>query len=281
MSAAIVAIVLSAAAMHALWHALIKSGDDQFLTYSVINVVAMIVAAVGLIFVPAIDPASYGWLVLSIAAHHLYKVLLIQSYRFGDLSRVFPIARGVAPLIVAAAAAVYLGERLHPAQLTGIVLISAGVGMLAFARGADEPATVRDVALAIATGIVTATYTFVDASGARASGHAIAYVCWIYLADGILFPLVAVVRKRRQLGTFLKTHWRNGLAAGILSISSYGAIVWAMSLGAIGAVAALRETSVVFVTLIGAWCLKESVGLARGMSAGVIVLGVVLIAAFR
>ena len=206
MSATVVAIVLSAAAMHALWHALIKSGDDQFLTYALINVVALIVAGLGLMFVPAIDPASYGWLVGSIAAHHLYKVLLIQSYRSGELSRVFPIARGVAPLIVAGVAAVYLGEQLHPAQWIGILLISGGVAMLAFARGADEPATFRDVALAIATGLVTATYTFVDAGGARASGHAIAYVCWIYLADGLVFPLIAVIWKRRQLGTFLKAH---------------------------------------------------------------------------
>jgi len=281
MSATIVAIVLSAAAMHALWHALIKSADDQFLAYSLINVVAMIVATAGLMFVPAIDPASYAWLVLSIAAHHLYKILLIQSYRLGDLSRVFPIARGIAPLIVAGVSAIYFGEHPHSAQLTGIFLISFGVGMLAFAGGAGAPATARDVVLAIATGTVTAAYTFVDASGARASGSAISYVCWIYVADGVLFPLIALIWRRAQIGAFLRTHWQSGVAAGVLSIASYGAIVWAMSLGAIGAIAALRETSVLFVTFIGAWYLRESVGLVRGTSAVVILVGVVLIAAFR
>ena len=281
MSNLVIGIVLAAALMHAIWHSLIKSCDEKFLAYALINVVAMVVATIGLTLTPPIQIGSYEWLAASIAVHHVYKVMLIQSYRFGDMSAVFPIARGTAPVIVGIVSAAYLGEHLTRAQWAGIILIGVGVAALSFVSARKHPATVRGLFFAAATGLVTAAYTFIDAHGARLSASAVAYVCWIYVADGILFPVIAIVWRRADIAPFLRTNWRQGVGAGFLSITSYGAVVWAMALGAIGVIAALREASVLFVILIGAWYLREQVGVVRILSAGLILLGILLVAAFR
>jgi drug/metabolite transporter (DMT)-like permease len=281
MSASILAIVLAAAMLHASWHALIKAGEDRFLTYSLINVVAMVAALVVLPFLPPIHSDALPWLAGSIVLHQLYKVFLIESYRLGDLSRVFPIARGVAPLLVAGGAAVVAGERLHGMQVMGLVTIAVGVCLLAFKGRSLRGTRGLDLAFAVATGAITASYTLVDAIGARASASPIAFVCWMYVADGILFPAYALLTRRAEIPAFVRANWRQGLAAGVMSIGSYGAIVWAMSLGAIGAVAALRETSVLFVALIGAVFLGERFGRSRVIASVLVVSGAVLIAAFR
>jgi drug/metabolite transporter (DMT)-like permease len=281
MSDLVIGIVLAAALMHAIWHSLIKGSGEKFLTYALINVVAMVVAIIGLTLVPGIQSVSYGWLGASIAVHHAYKIMLVRSYQFGDISAVFPIARGTAPVVVAIVSLVYLGERLTSEQLGGIILISVGVAAMSLVSIRDHPTTMRGMFFAAATGLTTAAYTLIDAHGARLSGSPIAYVCWIYVADGILFPLIALFWRRAEIGQFLRIHWWRGVGAGVLSIASYGAVVWAMTLGAIGVIAALREASVLFATLIGVWYLRERVGAARLLSSGTILLGILLVAAFR
>lgn len=272
----VIALVLAAAVLHATWHALIKVGRDRLLTYALISVVAMVPALVVLLFVEPPDPTSWVYLALSGIIHIAYQVFLINTYRFGDLSRTFPIARGTAPVFVALGAAVFAGEIPGAAQCVTLALISIGITSLCVGEGLRDT---RGVTLAVATGLVTATYTVIDGLGVRASQSPLAFIAWIYVIMGIPLPLAAIIWRRKKLAGFLRTSWKPGVMAGLFSILSYGIIVWALSLGAMAPVAALREVSVVIAVIIGATFLREPFGRRRILAACLVAIGVVVSAA--
>lgn len=272
----VIALVLAAAVLHATWHAVIKVGRDRLLTYALISVVAMVPALVVLLFVEPPDPTSWVYLALSGIIHIAYQVFLINTYRFGDLSRTFPIARGTAPVFVALGAAVFAGEIPGAAQCVTLALISIGITSLCVGEGLRDT---RGVTLAVATGLVTATYTVIDGLGVRASQSPLAFIAWIYVIMGVPLPLVALIWRREKLAGFLRTSWKPGVMAGLFSILSYGIIVWALSLGAMAPVAALREVSVVIAAIIGATFLREPFGRRRILAACLVAIGVVVSAA--
>lgn len=272
----VIALVLAAAVLHATWHAVIKVGRDRLLTYALISVVAMVPALVVLLFVEPPDPTSWVYLALSGIIHIAYQVFLINTYRFGDLSRTFPIARGTAPVFVALGAAVFAGEIPGAAQCVTLALISIGITSLCVGEGLRDT---RGVTLAVATGLVTATYTVIDGLGVRASQSPLAFIAWIYVIMGIPLPLAALIWRRKKLAGFLRTSWKPGVMAGLFSILSYGIIVWALSLGAMAPVAALREVSVVIAVIIGATFLREPFGRRRILAACLVAIGVVVSAA--
>ena len=272
----VIALVLAAAVLHATWHAVIKVGRDRLLTYALISVVAMVPALVVLLFVEPPDPRSWAYLALSGIIHIAYQVFLINTYRFGDLSRTFPIARGTAPVFVALGAAVFAGEIPGAAQCVTLALISIGITSLCVGEGLRD---MRGVTLAVATGLVTATYTVIDGLGVRASQSPLAFIAWIYVIMGFPLPLAALIWRREKLAGFLRTSWKPGVMAGLFSILSYGIIVWALSLGAMAPVAALREVSVVIAAIIGATFLREPFGRRRILAACLVAIGVVVSAA--
>ncbi len=272
----VIALVLAAAVLHATWHALIKVGRDRLLTYALMSVVAMVPALVVLLFVEPPDPTSWVYLALSGIIHIAYQVFLINTYRFGDLSRTFPIARGTAPVFVALGSAVFAGEIPGAAQCVTLALISIGIISLCVGEGLRDT---RGVTLAVATGLVTATYTVIDGLGVRASQSPLAFIAWIYVIMGIPLPLAALIWRREKLTGFLRTSWKPGVTAGLFSILSYGIIVWALSLGAMAPVAALREVSVVIAAIIGTTFLREPFGRRRILAACLVAIGIVVSAA--
>ena len=270
--------VLGAAVLHASWNAIIKSGDDVVLDTALVALCGSVVCAPLLLFVAPPAPASWPYLAGSLAAHVAYYATLAGAYRAGDLSHGYPIMRGTAPLLVAVASMLFLGEGLSAAGWTGVLLICGGVLSLALLRSASGGGpTRRATAWALANSAIIAFYTILDGRGVRLAGESIGYIAWSFSLMGLPFGLVVLAIKRGKLLAHARRQWRRGVAGAALSGVAYGIAVWAMARAPVAAVAALRETSVIFAALIGAWLLKEGHLRPRLAGAAIVLAGVMLI----
>jgi drug/metabolite transporter (DMT)-like permease len=270
--------VLFAAACHAGWNALIKVGLDPLSTTTLISIGSGLVA---LVFVPLVGvPAlpAWPWLTASVAIHLIYFASLIESYRTGDLGQVYPIARGSAPLMTAAATTVFVGEPLTAIGWAGIVWLVAGVLLLS-TRGGRVLAAIdrRAVAFALFTALTICTYSVVDGVGARLSVNPNAYSLWLFIGIALVMLPYALYRDGRDLVPAMRRYWRRGFVGGALQVLSYGIAVWAMTVAPIAIVATLRETSVLFGAVIAVVVLKEPLRAVRVVAALLIVLGLILI----
>jgi drug/metabolite transporter (DMT)-like permease len=272
-----IVLVLLAAFCHAGWNAAMKIGADRLVVLGAINGVGAVVALALLPLVALPTPQAWPWLIASVAIHTLYYACLIAQYRVGDLSHVYPLARGLSPLLVAAGAAGVAGEALSLVALCGIALASAGIVSLAFEGGPPWRRDARPVLYACTTAVVIACYTVVDGMGVRAADGALSYVVWLFFLDGLPLAAFAAVRRGRELSRILVLEWRKSLLGGSLMIVAYGLVIWAMSLGPMAQVSALRETSVIFATLLGVVMLRERFGMRRIVAAILVVTGLVVL----
>lgn len=277
MDVVVFAAVLAAALLHAGWNAVVKVGLDRF---GSILLLALVQSALALSALPAVATPSadaWPWIAASAILHTGYKIFLIRAYEHGDLSLVYPLARGTAPLVVAIVAISVLGEALTTNRLLAVVAISAGIIAMIFktgVRSADIP--IRAVVYALGTAAFTASYTLVDGIGARISGSATGFTMWMFVGDGLCMCLYAAATRGRPAFHGLGREWRSGLAAGAMSLGSYWIAIWAFMLAPIALVAALRETSVLFALMIAALFLHERIGPWRWLGAAMICIGIAL-----
>ena len=264
-------LVLVAAVLHAAWNALLARSRDVRAATVVALVVAVVLAAPVAAATWHVEREAIPWLVASAALELAYFLLLTAAYQRSDLSLVYPIARGTAPILVLVGAAV-AGTTLGPAQAVGVVVVGVGVVLV---RGVRGPVDGRGVVLALLVGATIAGYTLVDKEGIQ---HASAPA---YL-ELVLIPVVIAV-----LGLHLVTEGGSSLRAaasgsaalaGVLSFAAYALVLGALELASAPAVAAVRETSVLFAVALGALLLHEGVGRARVAGAGAVVVGVGLVA---
>jgi drug/metabolite transporter (DMT)-like permease len=201
-------------------------------------------------------------------------MLMLNSYRVGDMSQVYPIARGSAPLLVFLLSALLADEVLSYRSTLAVCILSGGIVVLAFSgRAMNRTAIV----FAIGTGIAIAGYSFLSGLGIRKFESPLGYIAWLEIATGVGMSSVAYFRRGNVVATFARTHWRSGLVAGLLSVAGYGIALWAMTRAAMAPVVALRETSVVFAALIGSVFLGEGFAGRRVAAAVAVVIGVVLL----
>jgi len=272
------ALVLLAAALHAAWNALVKLGGDPFVRLAMVNLAGGVCALPLLPFAGLPTPASWPYLLGSIVAHHAYYLALAYGYRFGDLSHVYPIARGSAPPLVALGAWLFAGELPAAAGVVAVLLVCAGITSLAFDRGNRQVAS-APVLWGLATGAAIAAYTVFDGLGGRASGAVVAYILWLFVLDAVPFTLLVAWRRRRRLRAEIARNWRGGTLGGALSFGAYALVIWAMSLGPMAPVSALRETSVIMAAWLGTRVLGEPFGRRRLKAAATVVAGVILLQA--
>ena len=270
--------VLFAAACHAGWNALIKVGLDPLSTTTLIAIGSAVVAIVCLPLTGMPAAAAWPWLITSVCIHLFYFAALIESYRTGDLGQVYPIARGSAPLMTAAASLVLVGERLALASWVGIAALAAGVLLLS-ARGGRALAHIdrRAVGFALLTAVTICAYSVVDGIGARTSRNPQSYVLWLLFGNALVLTPYALWRDGRDVIPAMRRFWLRGLVGGALQTLSYGIALWAMTLAPIAIVASLRETSVLFGAGIAVVVLKEPLRAVRIGAALLIVCGLILI----
>ncbi len=265
-----IALVLLAALLHASWNALLKSSDDRLGVLTLMTIGAGIGAIPLVIWGAMPTAASWPYIILSAILHTGYNLFLIRAYRIGDFSQSYPIARGSSPLLVALGAALLAGEQMNWWTLLGIVLVSAGIISLAQLK---SRASLAAPLAAFTTGAFIAAYTITDGIGARLSGDALAYAGWLFVLDSIPLALIYLWQHRRLPLSTTPRQTLVGLGGGVMSLLAYGIVIWAVTLAPMGAVSALRETSVLFAALIGWLFLGEKLTVRRLSACVVIVLG--------
>jgi drug/metabolite transporter (DMT)-like permease len=277
LSPVVVLAVLAAAVVHAIWNAIMHGIKDQLVAFGLLGAGGALASVPLIALAAAPRTASWPYLAASVVIHLLYCVLLMRSYRFGEFSQVYPIARGTSPLVVTVLSAVFVHERLAPAEIAGVLVVSAGMATLTLGglrRDTDRTA----ILAAIATGLTIASYTTVDGVGVRASHSAAGYTGWLMLLQSADMLIVAAVIRRRELTAQPRPLLLRGTAAGVLSLVAYGLVLWAQTRAPLAPVAALRETSVIFGALIGTLLFKEPFGRRRVIAAAIVAAGIVLLA---
>lgn len=275
MSIWILLAVLGAAFLHAFWNGLVRIGASRVQAMMVLSAVQALIGLGVAITQPLPAANVLPWLAASGLIHSAYKTFLTFAYEHGDLSRVYPLARGTAPLVVLIVSGLFLGETLVLAEVLGVVLLGAGILLLASGvwRGGEQR---RLLPFAIGAACATAGYTLVDGLGARASGNATAFVGGLFVADGVIFATTMfALRGRRALPAAGKV-WLTGSAGAAASYASYAIAVWAMTLAPIALVAAVRETSILFGVLIGWLGFGERMTRAKALSIALIAAGVIV-----
>jgi phosphonate utilization associated putative membrane protein len=269
----VLAAVLFGALLHASWNAMVKASADPALESALFNLGGSLIAIPLMLWTGLPAPAAWPYLAVSITVHVGYHFALSAAYRHGDLGLTYPLMRGSAPVLVALASALFVGETLSPVAWAGVLAVSAGVATLGLAgRGRKPP---RAIAIALGNAVIIATYTVIDGLGVRISGNALQYVLGFFALDGWLFG--ALVLRERGWATgwaYARTRAPFALVGAVASIGSYGIALWAMTRAPVAAVAALRETSVLFAAVIGTSLLKEAFTARRALGTLAILAGV-------
>lgn len=262
----IAALMMLASGMaHAAVNAILKSGRDKMSSRALIDGFSAILILPAVLLVP-LPHGAWGWLAASWATHLLYLICLVKAFERADMSVAYPILRGVAPLLAAMAAVVLFDEPIGWLTAGGIGMVSAGVLAIGLGRHVDR----RAIGWALATGVTIAVYTVIDAQGVRAAPTAFSYIVWVFLTLGFGIGLLFALWRGPAFVLAARAEWKAGLAAGALSIVTYGLALWALRLGDTPRLAALRETSILFATLIAVVFLKER--LTPGRLAGVLAI---------
>lgn len=269
-------LVLAAALMHAGWNVMAKTAGDKLLNIGLISVGLGVVGLVLTPFVDFPDQASWHFLLGSLVAHLGYYVFLSTGYRHGDLSQVYPIARGMAPPLVAFTAWLLIGETLSPLQLAGVLATSFGILSLALDKPIDRAHSWRPILFGLLTSLTIMSYTLFDGQGVRVAGDHLGYIVWLFVLD---VPLVLAYCLWRRPGaiTYFRQRWRFGLIGGVLSGGAYGISIFAMSQGGLASVSSLRETSVIFAAIMSSLLLKERFRHRRYVSVVLVATGAVLL----
>jgi drug/metabolite transporter (DMT)-like permease len=270
------AVVLGAAALHATWNALVKHGGDPFLRLAVVNLTGSAVCLPFLFVVAPPVAEAWPWLLASVAVHVAYCSFLCLSYRTGDLSQVYPVARGVAPPAVALLAWLVAGETPSPGGMLALAMISAGILLIAFGKRAPGQSA-RPLLLALACGLSIAAYTISDGLGIRASQGTLEYIVWFFFLDGLPFGLGVLWARRRHLRAALPGVLLPAVGGGLLSLFAYGLVIWAMRSTPMAYVSGLRETSVILAAIIGTRLLGEPFGKERVTAACIVAGGIGLL----
>lgn len=269
-------LILLAAALHAGWNALIKISGDRIAVMAAVTLAGSILSIFALPFVDSPDPASWPLLALTILIHTGYHFFLPIAYDHGDLGQVYPIARGVAPILVTLGALVFAGEQVGQMALIGILCLAVGVMALTFDGGKVSRINPKAIFFALITGVSIASYTIVDGLGARQAGSILGFAVWLTIGDGILTFLIALMWKRTEILAVVKSSALTGVAGGAMQVGAYWIIIYALAVAPMGMVSGLRETSVLFAALISTFLLKEGFGVWRFVSACLVTFGLII-----
>lgn len=275
MSFGVFLAVLGAAFLHASWNALVKTGASKQSAMMILGICQALCGAGIAVWRGAPVAEAWPWLIGSGLIHMCYQLFLGYAYEHGDLSRVYPISRGTAPLLVLGVSAVLLADPISHTEVAGILVL--GLGILLMARGVFTGGEQRKMLpFALGAAVSTAGYSITDGMGGRAAGDPVLYVGWLMMVAAVFYVPVAVGLKGTVLFRASPRAWGVGLVAGACSFGAYAIAVWAMSIAPIALVAALRETSILFAMLIGWLAFKDRMDWGKIIAAGLIVCGVIL-----
>ncbi|WP_122819122.1 DMT family transporter [Nocardioides pantholopis] len=272
------ALALLSAVLHATWSALAYRFPDQAIGFSCMSAISVVVGVVLVAIEPAVGGHAVPFLAASVALHAGYIVALTRLNRLAQFSQLYPLSRGLSPVLIAIAAPVVARDRLSAGAVLGLGIVILGIVLVAGARIDTGRVGARSVGGALLVGLTIASYTVVDGLGVRAAASVPAFIGYLAIGQGILAPAIMVATGATSLAAIRREgRWARAVVVGGLSAASYALMIWAQTLGPLAVAAALRETSIVFATLIGIVVLREDAGARKLVAAGVIVLGIVVL----
>lgn len=271
-----IGLVLCSALLHAIWNAFLHVSEDRLVQLGTMSLPYFAIGIAGVVLLPAPAPAAWPYIVASAALEVAYCFTLARAYRSGEFGQIYPIARGISPLLVSVLALAFLHEQPTPFGFAGIALVSFGIMSLALRRGFRFSG--EGVPFALLTGVFIAAYSICDGIGSRVSGSALGYIAWVYVLWSVpQFVLVCAVRGGPRAVLASRTALTQGAIAGTISLAAYGIVILAYRYLPVGTVSALRETSSIFAVAIGWLVMRERPGAQRLAACALVVVGAALI----
>ena len=270
-------LILFAALCHAGWSTIVKH-HKSFSIMGMTCIVEIVVFTPLVFFVPFPPLEIWYFIIASVMVHGLYRLSVIYSYKFGDLSFVYPIARGGSSLLIAILTLIILKEQISLLGFVGILIVCAGIFLISYSK--NHKFNFSAFILAVSTALLIAIYSIIDGIGVRLSENKFSYIYWMLLLNGVPLLLISIFSKEKLLFNLNKNIIVWGIPAGILAILSYGLVVWSMQYLEIAYVSSIRETSIVVATLIGFFVLREKQAKKR-ITPALLVLGGITILYFQ
>ena len=267
-------LILFAALCHAGWSTIVKH-HNSFSIMGMTCIVEIIVFTPLVFFVPFPPLEIWYFIIASVILHGFYRLGVIYSYKFGDLSFVYPIARGGSSLLIAILTLIVLQEYISLLGFAGILTICIGIFLISYSK--NHKFNLNAFILALCTALLITIYTIVDGMGVRLSENKFSYLCWLLLLNGVPLLLISIFSKEKLLSNLNRKIISRGIPAGILAILSYGIVVWSMQYLEIAYVSSIRETSIVLATLMGFFILNEKKAKERMLPAVLVVIGITIV----
>ena len=260
----------------------VKRGGDVLSARMVLSLTSALGMLPFAFFVPLPEPGLWPPILMAIGAHLIYQFCMIRALHRGDLSLVFPVMRGLGPMMTAVFAVIVLSE--YPGALGWLGLSLAAAALIVFAlpeRATAKARKLNQTALvwALLTSAGIGLYSVTDAYGVRVAENKFTFIVWLFLLDWIGVTVVTLSQRRGRIRSALARQWKGGVAGGVLGTVSYGLAIYAYTLTDAAIVTALRETSVVFAAALGAIFLKEGFGYRRIVAAAALASGLLLMQA--
>jgi len=268
--------ILGAAFLHASWNAIIKNSADKIKSMLVLTIMHGILGVFVAFFVEFPKLEVWPWLITSAIFHVIYQGCLALAYNSGDLSRVYPIARGTAPILVLLVFYFIIETSMTHTEILGVLLL--GFGVIGLAQGSfSNRENLILLPFTLGAAIGTAGYTIFDGIGSRISANPLSYISWLFITTVPIFFLVIFIFKGLKIFKIERTTWKVGSVAGIFSFGSYWVAIWAMTQAPIPLVAALRETSILFAVLIGTIIFRDKTNTKKIIAAALILCGIIIV----
>ncbi len=267
-------LILFAALCHAGWSTIVKH-HNSFSIMGMTCIVEIIVFTPLVFFVPFPPLEIWYFIIASVILHGFYRLGVIYSYKFGDLSFVYPIARGGSSLLIAILTLIILQEYISLLGFAGILTICIGIFLISYSK--NHKFNLNAFILALCTALLITIYTIVDGMGVRLSENKFSYLYWLLLLNGVPLLLISIFSKEKLLSNLNTKIISRGIPAGILAILSYGIVVWSMQYLEIAYVSSIRETSIVLATLMGFFILNEKKARGRMLPAVLVVIGITIV----
>ncbi len=267
-------LILFAALCHAGWSTIVKH-HNSFSIMGMTCIVEIIVFTPLVFFVPFPPLEIWYFIIASVILHGFYRLGVIYSYKFGDLSFVYPIARGGSSLLIAILTLIVLQEYISLLGFAGILTVCIGIFLISYSK--NHKFNLNAFILALCTALLITIYTIVDGMGVRLSENKFSYLCWLLLLNGVPLLLISIFSKEKLLSNLNTKIISRGIPAGILAILSYGIVVWSMQYLEIAYVSSIRETSIVLATLMGFFILNEKKAKERMLPAVLVVIGITIV----
>jgi drug/metabolite transporter (DMT)-like permease len=267
-------IVLFASATHAIWNGMVKNHSDKAVAISGIVFGRLPLSIIAIILLPLPSVESIPYMIVSIIIHQGYQWFLLSSYEIGDLTKVYPIARGTGPLVATIISILFLGLVLDNLIILSILLICSGIIFLSSFDGPNQNNKILKYSLL--TGLCIGLYSITDGYGARISSSATSFVSWTFIINALVYPLIISFKNQKNLINRVKQSGKKMFfVGGSLDYLTYIIVVWAFTKAPIPMVGALRETSILFSIIIGYFILKEKISTTKIFSILLILVGVI------